>query len=67
MDLDVEFLAPAQQLDVLEAGAPLVHQPEHLVAEALDAWLDLADRRPAHLLQLRMAQVGLHLVEHVEL
>ena len=65
--LDVEFLAPAQQLDVLKAGAALVHELEHLIAEALDAWLDLADAGIAHLLQLRVAQVGLDLVEDLEL
>src|SRR4029077_16463483 len=48
--LDAELLAPAQQLDVLQAGAALLHQFEHAVGEAFDAGLDLRQAARAHLL-----------------
>src|SRR5438270_109876 len=37
---DSQLLAPTQEPDVLEAGAPLAHEAQDLVAEALDARLE---------------------------
>ena len=67
VDVDVELRAPAQQLDVLQAGHALVHQLQHLVAEALDARLDVLDPGAAQLAQLLVAQVRLDLVEELQI
>src|SRR6266404_1170968 len=37
---NVIFLAPLQQLDVLQRGGSLTHQLQHMIAHALDAGLD---------------------------
>jgi hypothetical protein len=64
---DPRFLAPPQQLDVLESGAAFLHQPEDLVAEALDPRLHRLDAAGAHHRQLILAEIGLHLVEQLQI
>ena len=61
--LDPELLAPFQELHVLGRAHPLVDEPEHAAAEALDARLELPDPGPGQQLQLGLREVRLRLVE----
>src|SRR5262249_33209261 len=64
--LDADFLAPPHQLNVLKAGHALVHQLQHVVAEALDARLNLPHAATVHLHQLLVPQIRFHLVEQLQ-
>src|SRR5207249_11627881 len=57
--LEAEFLAPLQQLDVLQRTDSLAHQLEDRIAEALDAGLDAPDAGVAKAPQLTLPEVCL--------
>ena len=54
--------APLQETDVLQTPGPLVHQPENVVAEALDPRLDLDTGRPRQP-DLLARDIGTHVAE----
>ena len=65
--LDAEFLAPLQQLNVLQARDAFLHLLQHVVAEALDAGLDDRDAGVAQQPDLIFLEVRFRLVEQRDL
>jgi hypothetical protein len=65
-EIDPVLLAPAQELDVADAGCVLVHQHEQLGRERLDPGLDGGHPRLLHQEDLLLRQIRARLVEALD-
>src|SRR5262245_33849988 len=67
MHLDAERGAPLEQSNVLQRRRPLFNSAEGCRTQTFQAWLNLYDPSGPQLRQLRLAEVGLYLVEQSEI